>query len=91
MYVWVHFSFVLQSRKEKVNPVSSAAYYILFASHRVSDKSVCSSNPMPTAAESVMQMFIMSLGNFGDIYPSLECTDHEVTGKVRRKAEGDAD
>ncbi|XP_047499811.1 transient receptor potential cation channel subfamily V member 3-like [Penaeus chinensis] len=60
----------------------SQAYYILFASHRISDKSVCSSNPMPTAAESVMQMFIMSLGNFGDIYPSLECTDHEVTGKV---------
>ncbi|XP_069188418.1 transient receptor potential cation channel subfamily V member 5 [Procambarus clarkii] len=61
----------------------SQAYYIIFSSFQdLEDKSQCTSNPMPTAAESVMQMFIMSLGNFGDIYSALECTDHEITGKV---------
>ncbi|XP_068237254.1 transient receptor potential cation channel subfamily V member 5 [Palaemon carinicauda] len=59
----------------------SQAYYVIFSSFQ-KGTSTCSSNPMPTAAESVMQMFIMSLGNFGDIYSALECTDHEVTGKV---------
>lgn len=37
---------------------------------------------MSSAAESVMKMFIMSLGNFGDTYSALECTDHNVSGKV---------
>ncbi|XP_071540423.1 uncharacterized protein nan isoform X2 [Panulirus ornatus] len=61
----------------------SQAYYVIFSSFRnIEGKSQCTSNPMPTAAESVMLMFIMSLGNFGDIYSALECTDHEKTGKV---------
>ncbi|KAL7635754.1 UNVERIFIED_CONTAM: hypothetical protein RMT77_013571 [Armadillidium vulgare] len=61
----------------------SQAYYVLFNSHRViPTKSQCSSNPVSTPVESVMTMFIMSLGNFGDLYSAIECTEHEVTGKI---------
>ena len=49
----------------------------------IPDNSNCGSNPVPNPTESVMVMFIMSLGNFGDLYWALECTDHEVSGKVR--------
>ncbi|XP_050701806.1 transient receptor potential cation channel subfamily V member 5-like [Eriocheir sinensis] len=61
----------------------SQAYFIIFNSfHDTEDRSQCVSNPMPNAPESVMKMFIMSLGNFGDSYSALDCTDHDVTGKI---------
>ncbi|XP_076042112.1 uncharacterized protein LOC143026009 [Oratosquilla oratoria] len=61
----------------------SQAYYTIFRSHgKLMGKSQCQANPMPSPAESVMAMFIMSLNNFGDVYDSLECTDHEISGKI---------
>ncbi|KAG7169642.1 Transient receptor potential cation channel subfamily V member 5-like [Homarus americanus] len=61
----------------------SQAYYIIFSSFQdIEDRPMCVHNPMPTASESIMLMFIMSLGNFGDVYNALECTDHEISGKV---------
>ncbi|CAL4146029.1 unnamed protein product, partial [Meganyctiphanes norvegica] len=58
----------------------SQAYYVIFTSFNKSES--CQTNQMPNAAESVLMMFIVSLGNFGDLYSALECTDHEITGKV---------
>ncbi|XP_045115765.1 transient receptor potential cation channel subfamily V member 5-like [Portunus trituberculatus] len=61
----------------------SQAYFVIFNSfHDTFDRNQCLTNPMPSAAESVMKMFIMSLGNFGDTYGALDCTDHTTTGKT---------
>ncbi|KAK8390258.1 hypothetical protein O3P69_010148 [Scylla paramamosain] len=46
----------------------SQAYFIIFNSfHDTFDRNQC---------------FIMSLGNFGDTYGTLDCTDHPTTGKT---------
>ena len=40
------------------------------------------SNPMPTAAEAILQTFFQSLGGFGDHWNGLESTNHSFIGKV---------
>ena len=40
-------------------------------------------NLMPSAVESVIGIFIMSLGNFGDYWDNLEDTEHQLEGQVR--------
>ena len=37
---------------------------------------------MPSAIESIIGIFIMSLGNFGDYWDGLEDTGHEFAGQV---------
>lgn len=37
---------------------------------------------MPTAVESILKVFIMSLGTFGDIWNALDDTEHAFRGKV---------
>ena len=37
---------------------------------------------MPSAVESIIGIFIMSLGNFGDYWDGLEDTGHEFAGQV---------
>ena len=37
---------------------------------------------MPSPTESVMQMFLMSLTNFGAVYEAFSFTEHEVVAKV---------
>ena len=40
-------------------------------------------NLMPSAVESVIGIFIMSLGNFGDYWDNLEDTEHQLEGQVK--------
>lgn len=62
------------------------AYYIIFLSFdnpntpEGVDDSI--TNPMPSPMESVMAMFLMSMGNFGDYYGAFERTEHEFEAKV---------
>lgn len=62
------------------------AYYIIFLSFdnpttpEGIDDSV--SNPVPSAMESIVAMFLMSLTNFGDYYGTMERTNHEMEGKI---------
>ncbi|CAL7934732.1 unnamed protein product [Xylocopa violacea] len=64
----------------------SQAYYIIFLSFdnpntpEGIDDSV--SNPMPSPAESIMAMFLMSMTNFGDYYGAFERTQHEIEAKL---------
>ncbi|KAG4078966.1 hypothetical protein HA402_010918 [Bradysia odoriphaga] len=39
-------------------------------------------NPVPSAMESIVAMFLMSLTNFGDYYGAMERTNHEMEGKI---------
>lgn len=39
-------------------------------------------NPVPSAMESIVAMFLMSLTNFGDYYGTMERTNHEMEGKI---------
>ncbi|XP_076766819.1 transient receptor potential cation channel subfamily V member nanchung [Xylocopa sonorina] len=64
----------------------SQAYYIIFLSfdnpntpEGVDDSM---SNPMPSPAESIMAMFLMSMTNFGDYYGAFERTQHEMEAKL---------
>lgn len=59
------------------------AYYIVFLSHHTADANT-NPNPMPTPIESVMNMFLMSLSNFGDIFGEFDKTEHEYVAKVTR-------
>ncbi|XP_058801276.1 uncharacterized protein LOC131670008 [Phymastichus coffea] len=54
----------------------SQAYYIIFLSYEDHK-----SNPMPSAMESIMAMFLMSMTNFGDYYDAFENTEHEIEAK----------
>ncbi|KMQ98230.1 transient receptor potential cation channel subfamily v member 6 [Lasius niger] len=64
----------------------SQAYYIIFLSFdnpntpEGVDDSI--TNPMPSPMESVMAMFLMSMGNFGDYYGAFERTEHEFEAKL---------
>ncbi len=55
-----------------------AAYYIVYQSYDSDEEE----NPMPTPIESILKVFIMSLGSFGDIWESLDDTDHSFIGKI---------
>lgn len=37
---------------------------------------------MPTPAESIIAIFIMSLGSFGGVWEELNYTNHSLVGKV---------
>lgn len=39
-------------------------------------------NPVPSAMESIVAMFLMSLTNFGDYYGTMERTNHEMEAKI---------
>ncbi|KAA0195328.1 hypothetical protein HAZT_HAZT002922 [Hyalella azteca] len=73
-FVTIYFVFVMGF---------SQAYYVIYTSYMAkAAKSHCKTNPLSTPVESVMNMFIMSLGNFGSVYEGTECTAHETSGKV---------
>lgn len=62
------------------------AYYLIFLSFDnpatpdgIDDSE---SNPVPSAMESIVAMFLMSLTNFGDYYGTMERTNHEMEGKI---------
>lgn len=62
------------------------AYYLIFLSfdnpatpEGVDDSE---SNPVPSAMESIVAMFLMSLTNFGDYYGTMDRTNHEMEGKI---------
>lgn len=57
------------------------AYYLIFQSYHPEDLEE-NPNPMPTAVESILKVFIMSLGTFGDIWNALDDTEHAFRGKV---------
>lgn len=63
-----------------------AAYYIIFLSFdnptTPEGTDDTKSNPMPSAMESIMAMFLMSMTNFGDYYDAFEITEHEMEAKV---------
>ncbi|CAB0033997.1 unnamed protein product [Trichogramma brassicae] len=63
----------------------SQAYYIIFLSfdNPVTPEGVddTKANPMPSAMESIMAMFLMSMTNFGDYYDAFENTEHEMEAK----------
>ncbi|XP_014234075.1 transient receptor potential cation channel subfamily V member 5 [Trichogramma pretiosum] len=64
----------------------SQAYYIIFLSfdNPVTPEGVddTKANPMPSAMESIMAMFLMSMTNFGDYYDAFENTEHEIEAKL---------
>ena len=53
-------------------------FYIAFQSFESDDDD----NPMPTMSESTLQVFIMSLGGFGNIWNGLDNTNHAFIGQV---------
>ena len=55
------------------------SYYIIFQSY---DEDAEDDNPMSTPVESFLQVFIMSLGNFGDNWDALEATKHQLIGEI---------
>ncbi|XP_001606102.2 transient receptor potential cation channel subfamily V member 5 isoform X1 [Nasonia vitripennis] len=63
----------------------SQAYYIIFLSfdNPITPEGVDDSkaNPLPSAMESIMAMFLMSMTNFGDYYDAFENTEHEMLAK----------
>ena len=63
------------------------AYYIIFQSYvpppDPEEEEVLEHNPMSSPAESFLRVFIMSLGIFGDVWDSLDFTNHAVAGKAR--------
>jgi len=56
----------------------SQAYYIIFQTFNGDEDD----NLMPSAVESVIGIFIMSLGNFGDYWDNLEDTEHQLEGQT---------
>jgi len=57
-----------------------SAYYIIFQSFNNPDPE--SRHPMPTPVESVIAIFIMSLGSFANIWNGSSDTHHPLSGKV---------
>merc|ERR1719221_1585144 len=53
-------------------------FYIAFQSFESDDDD----NPMPTMSESTLQVFIMSLGGFGNIWNGLDNTNHAFIGQI---------
>ena len=52
------------------------AYFLVFMSYENEEET----NPMETAMDSVLQMFIMTLGAFGDIWDEIPFTRHKAIG-----------
>lgn len=60
------------------------SYYIIFLSFENAPESADNSvsNPVPSAMESIIAMFLMSLSNFNDFYGAMDRTNHEFEAKV---------
>ena len=64
----------------------SQAYYVIFLTFDIPatpdgvDDS--QSNPVPSPMESIVAMFLMSLGSFGDYYGAMDTTGHATEGKI---------
>ena len=59
----------------------SQAYYIIFSGHEDDEED----NPLETPVESFILMFIMSLGEFGDLWDTFDSTKHAAIGKFPLK------
>ena len=57
----------------------SQGYYVLFQSF---DESEGDAHPMPNAVESILAVFLMSLGDVGFIWEGVVNTNHEIVGKI---------
>lgn len=57
----------------------SQGYYVLFQSFQGEEDD---SHPMPNAVESILAVFLMSLGDVGFIWEGVEKTNHEMIGKI---------
>ena len=55
----------------------SQAYYIIFSGHEDDEED----NPLETPVESFILMFIMSLGEFGDLWDTFDSTKHSTIGR----------
>merc|ERR550534_810204 len=58
----------------------SQGYFILFQSFKPEDEDT--SHPMPNAVESILAVFLMSLGDVGFIWEGVAGTNHELIGKI---------
>ena len=56
----------------------SQAYYIVFQSFESSSDP----HPMPNGVESILAVFLMSLGDTGFIWDGVKNTNHEYIGKI---------
>eukprot|EP00095_Tigriopus_kingsejongensis_P009304 snap_masked-scaffold884_size84903-processed-gene-0.7 protein:Tk09304 transcript:snap_masked-scaffold884_size84903-processed-gene-0.7-mRNA-1 annotation:"AGAP012241-PA" len=54
------------------------AYYIMFQSYT----NTSNPDPMPSPLESILSIFIMSLGSFGSVWEGLGSTNHSFLGKI---------
>ena len=54
----------------------SQAYYIIFSGYEDDEED----NPLETPVESFILMFIMSLGEFGDLWDTFDSTKHSTIG-----------
>ena len=43
---------------------------------------------MPTISEAILNVFMISLGNFGDIWDALAATNHQTIGEVKTLYKG---
>jgi hypothetical protein len=57
----------------------SQGFYILFQSF---DTSEGDAHPMPNAVESILGVFLMSLGDVGFVWEGTVNTNHELIGKI---------
>merc|ERR1712029_589623 len=58
------------------------SYYIIFQSYDLEADDENDSHVMPTPIEAILKVFIMSMGNFGDIWDAMEFTNHQTAGEV---------
>ena len=74
----------------------SQGYFVLFQSFDTSEGEAPSSqpgvnlpvlpgdsHPMPNSVESILAVFLMSLGDVGFIWEGVENTSHEIIGKIQ--------
>ena len=61
------------------------AFYIIFMSYIPEDDEENDSgiHMMPTISEAILNVFMISLGNFGDIWDALAATNHQTIGEVK--------
>ncbi len=62
--------------KLDLTDIFPAAYYIIFQSY------IGKQHPMPTQMESIITVFLMSLGNFGNVWGETDTTNHPLIAKI---------
>ena len=62
-----------------------SAFYIIFMSYIPEDdeENDSGNHMMPTISEAILNVFMISLGNFGDIWDALAATNHQTIGEVK--------